>query len=175
MRDHFLSTAENLQSGLKQERKILSEWITRHAQINMNGYIQIEKVPPSEGLLYLIRAVSGQGGMVDRNSLIELRQRMKHLGFKAGTLGGAHIIKVGDQFLITRDPVIAKGRKGQKAPLGCHKLKRGGQIWDGRFLIENQHDRPLHVRPAWGFIDRLGRVVKEIPSEARPTLPVVLN
>ena len=171
--------AADLQVGLKQERSYLQAWVKDHVRFeSLYGYILLDTVPPREVLLHLLRAVSGQGGIIERTALKTLQSRMKKPDFKAATLGGAHIVKTEGLYLIARDPVIAKGRKGQQVPLGPQSLIQGHQIWDGRFSIYYSGQAPLIIQPEWGYLDPQGKpsdMAKEAPIWVRPTVPIVTD
>jgi len=126
----------------------------------------------------IIRAVSGQGNMVDGAALERLRGAMAASDFKAATLGGAQIIRKANSFLCVRDPVMAKGRRGQRGNIVRQSLAPGYHIWDGRFYIHNKSGEAVKVKPAWGYIETLmdkASILKQLPPEARPTLPVITS
>ena len=174
LRAHLLNAAVDLQAGLSEERQYLRDWMKRHADVHLNGYIQLGAIPPSEALLHLIRAVSGQGDMIDKAKLKSLRRNMAQTGFKGATLGGAHILKTKQSFILVCDPAHAKGRRGTHA-IAPMVLKQGPQIWDGRFLVHYSGADKLMLCPAWGHINRFEGQFSSVPAAARPTLPLVIN
>lgn len=174
LRTHVLGTAIELQAGLLEERQYLRDWINRHADLDPNGYIYLGAIPPSEALMHLIRAVSGQGDMIDKSKLKALRCKMAQTGFKAATLGGTHIVKSHQSFILVCDPAHAKGRRGTHA-IAPMALNQGRQIWDGRFLIQYKGADKLIVHPAWGRINEYQGQLNSVHAAARPTIPLVVN
>lgn len=178
----LLSTAFNMREALENEKKILREQFALIVKVYPNGYITLTGVPLPELMLQLLRAVSGQNGLIDRAKIKRLIGSMRKSIFKSATLGGALIAKTDIGFVICRDPVAVKGRRDKpKAHRALQKhlrlrLKSAPQIWDGRFSVYGQH---AHMGVLHNHADGLSKaqraVLKAIPAAARPTLPIMIS
>jgi tRNA(Ile)-lysidine synthase len=181
LRADLLATASDMRMALEDEKKILREQFALIGVVYSNGYIALTDIPLPELMLQLLRAVSGQNGLIDRAKIKRLIASMRKGMFKSATLGGALIAKIDNGFVICRDPVAVKGRRDKpKAHSALQKhlrlrLKPEPQIWDGRFSVHGQqaHMGVLHTHSD-GLSKAQRAELKVIPAAARPTLPVVL-
>ena len=84
--------------------------------MNPHGFIETKAVPPSELLLHILNAVSGQGGPIDAAKRASLCTEMESSDFKAATLSGAWVIRktqnTGHTYVFVRDRVAVAGRHG---------------------------------------------------------------
>jgi len=165
-------------SRLEDERRLLGTWLSRHGRIDPQGFVTLQRVPPTELLLHLLRAISGTGGPIDEAKREALCDAMNQPDFKAATLAGAWVTKIEDGYLITRDMAAVKPRAGETAALGAPILLPKGEayLWDGRFWLTAKRD-DIYVRPAFGDIERLAKSretqdLMSLPPDVRPTLPV---
>lgn len=171
-----LDTAQDMQAGRCRENADLSKWFEQYAAFSPHGFASITTVPPRQALLHLIRAISGQGGMVDPAALRRLQTAMVQPTFKAATLGGVQFIKTETTWLCVREPAIAKGRRGKTLGIMPQLLGAGCHLWDGRFEIRNKTAEDIQIMSAWGHIDvamAKFKALKSIPHEARPTTPLL--
>lgn len=181
LRADLLATASKMRMALEDEKKILREQFALIGEVHTSGYITLIDVPLPELMLQLLRAVSGQNGLIDRAKIKRLIGAMRKDLFKSATLGGALIAKTGSGFVICRDPVAVKGRRdNSKAHRALQKhlslrLIPEPQIWDGRFSVYGQQ---AHMGVLYNHSDGLSKAqrveLKKIPAYARPTLPVMI-
>ena len=174
-RQLLLETAADMQESRRAEHQLLSKLFAEYIKLSAQGFARLNHVPPCEALRHLIHIIGGQGHMIDTAALRRLRAQMQDKDFKAATLGGVQMIRGVDEILCVRDPVIIKGRRGQKAAMTARPVGPGGQIWDGRFAISYHGKSPLMIAPAYGKMKLLGARVKSVPPAARKTLPVVMS
>ena len=136
----LLNTAQDLQVGLAQETKHFREFLDKHTDIDDVGIISLNKLPPARLMTLFLRAASGTGGPIHKNSIAEIMKALKETDFPGGTLAGAYVMKRRGKIIIGRDPVAAKGRGNQPA-IPIRKLSpQETIIWDGRFKVQNAHE-----------------------------------
>ncbi|RKQ71785.1 tRNA(Ile)-lysidine synthase [Litorimonas taeanensis] len=163
---------------LDAERNGFKLWMAEHARIDPQGYFELASLPPLALLGPLLRMASGTGGPIDIGAVDTLISAMQKPDFTAATLAGAWIVKQADTFLVTRDKVAAKGRRGSVSALQATELQSGEPyVWDGRFLIQ-AHRPGIHVEPIFGKVEAVSKGLKsqdisEINSLVRPTLPLL--
>lgn len=177
----LLATASDMRTALEDEKKILREQFVLIGDVHVNGYVTLSDIALPELMLQLLRAVSGQNGLIDRAKIKRLIGSMRKDMFKSATLGGALIAKTNTGFVICRDPVAVKGRRDN--PKAHHALQKNlklrltpePQIWDGRFSVYGQqaHMGGLHNHSG-GLSKSQRTALKTIPAAARPTLPVMI-
>jgi len=174
----MLGTAREMSEGRRAENIRLKKWFELNVQVSAYGFIEMKAVPPREALLHILRISAGQGHMIDGVALERLKGAMATRHFKGATLGGAQIIRKANGFLCVRDPVMAKGRRGQGEAMAKQSLTPGHHIWDGRFYIHNRGSEAVEVKPAWGHIEAVldkFPILKQLPAEARPSLPLITS
>ena len=176
----LLNTQSENKHRLRAERRLFKDWMSRYGSLNPQGFIELSRVPPAELLLHFLRIASGTGGPVDAARRDALCESMGKTDFKAATLAGAWVLSTKDGFLITRDKVAVRGRRGvSKAGIQPVTLKKNRPyIWDGRFKIKAQTDN-ITIIPAFGYLQNLRKhtEIKELfdlPNAVRPNLPVYM-
>lgn len=176
LRTTLLNAAKDLHIGRQAENRRVDAWLRQYAGLHPMGFVTTTATPSVEGLFRLIRAVSGQGGDLDRAKLRRLVKDVRQTDFKAATLGGAHIERHPQGLLFCRDNVAVKGRNNQ-ARLGPQKFVNGLLVWDGRFLLRAPVG--FTVRPAYEQLQTLqadfGPTLKSLPPRVRATLPVIYD
>ena len=173
-----LEPVQDLQTGFDKERESLRAWSSNNMIIHKTGYVRFTSLPPVEVLFQSLRAVSGSGGPIDRSKIRALRRNMRTPDFRASTLSGCKVENFNDSFLLSRDPVSVKGRRGKPSVLGQYALTHEPHIWDGRYKVQSQN--PLWtIRPAHQLTPKLpkdlARNLKLIPASVRATLPVLFD
>lgn len=176
--DIVMEPLRDLQDGYDKERAYLKDWSEENMTVDKMGYVTFTDMPPLEILFHSLRAVSGTGGPIDRSKLRALRRKMSAPKFRASTLAGCKIEPYDEGYLLSRDPVSVKGRKGVPSVLGERELTDDPYIWDGRYKIQS-HNPHWTVKPAHQLSPKLPKdllqVLKENPSSVRASLPVLFD
>jgi len=181
----LLDTASELRQGLSQERDVLRDEFKSFVRVDDYGIIYLSAIPSTELLLHLLRAAGGQGTAIDRSRVKQIREDMHQPDFKAATLGGALLKPHENEFSICRDLVAVKGRHENSSiiPTGERVIEAYPQIWDGRYVHggvpsfggqgENRITSLYALRQTF---KKLGvKRFKNLPAQARPTLPAWLH
>ena len=169
----FLTTANEMQNGLRQEQQDLQAWLRKNADISDHGYVRLKARPRKVELGRLIHAVSGSGGVIDASALAALWDRMGRSDFKAATLSGCQVTTNQAGFLLVCEARRAKGRRElNEAPQG-REYSSGTYIWDNRFLVSYTGKKTVRAQHAFGHINRLTDYVRTVPVAARVTLPLI--
>lgn len=180
-RSELLLMAAEMRENMKTEKAMLREQFTRFGNIDTHGIITLTDIPLPELLYQCLRCASGQGGMIDRRRIRHLLSRMRDLGFKSATLGGALIAKDKNGFVICRDPVAVKGRQDSHhdrqatKPRLVFRLSHTPRVWDGRYLVTGPKRRSymgsVHQNMEL-LLPEQREMLKKIPRAAQLTLPV---
>ena len=165
----LMTTASDMQVGLRQEQQDLHAWLAKYADISDHGYIDLKARPRKVDLGRLIQAVSGFGGVIDASALSELWSRMGKPDFKAATLSGCQITANKAGYLLVCEARRAKGRRGLSDAPSVLKCSSGTHIWDHRFMVSYTGHEMVRVQHAFGHINRLTDDVRKIPAAARLT------
>lgn len=176
--DIVLEPVQELQTGFDKERQSLRAWSSANMIIHKSGYIRFKCLPPVEVLFQSLLAVSGRGGPIDRSKIRALRRKMRSPDFRASTLAGSKVEAYNKGYLLSRDPVSVKGRRGRPSLLGHYELTDNPYIWDGRYKVKSK-EPSWSLRPAYQLTPtlpkNLARTLKQIPASVRATLPVVFD
>lgn len=171
----LVTTADDLQAGLRQEQQELEGWIDTYADVSDHGFIRFKSIPPQHVLRRLIQAVGGRGRMVDSHALETLQAQMAKPSFKAATLNGCQITTHKTGYLLVCEASRAKGRKGHNSAPQPQEYSSGHYIWDQRFIISYTGKDVIKIGHAFGHIGRLADYMRPFPSVARLTLPLIEN
>ena len=180
LREDLLKQQKKAFQKLTAERRVFANWLTEHASIHEQGFVETDDVPPSELIQHILTAVSGQGGPIDAAKRVRLCADMSTPEFKAATLSGAWVVgkptAKGHSFVFLRDRAAVLGRSGA-AKLSSTQLKpHVPYIWDGRFMCTTKTD-DVHVEPVQGHLQNLRQLSEfkslfDLPAEVRGTLPL---
>ena len=181
----LLETAEELRKGVKKESEILQAEFKAFIRVDAYGVLYLAKIPSPELLAHLLRAAGGQGMPIDRGRIKRLRKEMGQSHFKAATLAGALVKPHESGYFICRDLVAVKGRHetSNSVSAGEEVIEAHPKIWDGRFVYGGV---PVVGREGKNKITSLYALrakfknlgpdqFKNLPAEARPTLPAWLR
>jgi len=178
MQDILLEPVADLNKGQATERGFLRNWAEDKMHVDALGYITLKSVPPVELLFQCIRAVSGTGGPIDRTKLRTVIAQMQARDFKAVTLAGSKVEAHMLGYLISRDMVAVKGRRGIPPVLTMTALDLRPKIWDGRYQVQSTQ-AGWSVKPAYKLTPHLPKTLQadllSVPASARPTLPVLFD
>lgn len=184
LRASLLEQQIGLRERLAQERQEHAIWLREYARLDPQGYIETRAVPPSELLLHLLNAASGQGGPIDSTKRERLCRDMSAPDFKAATLGGGWVIRKprlraqGEchSFVFLRDRVAVSGRSDISR---LHPLKLEPHVdafWDGRFFCRAKR-KGISIEPGLGHLQKLRQLPEfktffDIPKDIRESLPI---
>ncbi|WP_371395653.1 tRNA lysidine(34) synthetase TilS [Fretibacter rubidus] len=179
LRASMLALGVEARAGLEAERATLRSTMNNRFKIDPNGFIQMVFPVTSRFLTLCLEAVGGQGGMIARDKLARLSERLKTENHVTVTLAGCQIIKNDRDVIIIRNPGAVVARADKAAIPSRMRLTKGIPIlWDGRWWI-TAHLDGLSVSPLQGHISALpapiAAVVKDIPTKVRPTLPLIFK
>ncbi|MEP3890467.1 MAG: tRNA lysidine(34) synthetase TilS [Hellea sp.] len=181
----LLETAEELRHGVDKEREILQAEFKASIRVDAYGILYLAKIPSPELLAHLLRAAGGQGMPIDRGRVKRLRKEMMQSNFKAATLAGALVKPHKSGYFICRDLVAVKGRHETTRPVSAGEdvIEAYPKIWDGRYVhggvpgfVGEGENRITSLYVLRTTIKNLGPDrFKNLPAEARPTLPAWLQ
>lgn len=179
LRSDLLAQQKVALSRLRQERREMSDWLSRFANISSQGFVETSSVPSAELLLHILNSVSGGGNPIDAAKRQRLAKALAEPGFAGTTLAGAWALKTSDGFVFTRDMVAVKGRRNQNEICGRldTELEPERQcLWDGRFLIQ-AGAKKITIKPAFGNMNKFRqateiKALNSFISEVRACLPV---
>ena len=187
LRSDLLSQQKEMRARLTAERQVHGLWLTQHAKITAQNYVETDAVPPAELLLHILNCVSGRGGPIDAAKRARLCREMESPDFKSATLGGAWVVRKtrgsevgsGHGFVFLRDRVAVTGRE-VTARLKPVTLKEDSlTLWDSRFLCRAKTD-DMRIQLASGHLQRLRQLPEfkplfDIPKEVRESLPIFFH
>lgn len=176
-RDNLLTAARDLQAGRRSEQRRLARWCVQNVQFH-DGYVCVQKLPPSFLFGSILRAVGGSGRIGQADKLARLLEAMGRTDFRSMTLWGTQVCRVKDGFLVMREPVFAKGRRGGHAPIPAMPVSSTPYIWDGRYQVNS--DIPgLSICPGYAYkraqLTAFSSAVKTIPPKGSLSLPVLAD
>lgn len=185
LRQEMIDLGADIRCGRRAERARFASVIKRGVSADEFGCLYIQTPVAPYLLGRLLRAASGANTTASTAPLKSLRAAMAAPDFKGATLGGALVMpreraSGAGGFVISRDPVMAFGRKGQ-APLAARAPAQEDMMWDGRFALNHIAGREpnMSVSVAAGRLGALSPVLKRglkaCPVQARPTLPLFLK
>ena len=170
LRRDMLHLCRDMQAARTQESVWLKSEFRRCVSADEFGNIYLTSLPPHQLISRLICAVSGCDEKPRGAALLRLKQVMTKPKFTSASLGGTIISADKKGWLISRDPVIARGRGGVAA-LATASLS-GRVLWDGRFWIEGDGE----ISPtgeAWIKAPKpLKSAIMSCPVRARAGLPL---
>lgn len=176
LRQDLLQTQKHERRRLSKERAGHAAWLSQHAVISDQNYVETDAVPEPEVLLHILRSVAGTGGPIDRVRRVNLVKRLTHRDFQAATLAGAWVVKRPNGFLFTRDKVAVSGRDTHSALGERYVLQHETAIWDGRFIIQVK-SKGVWIEPAFGNGCNIRQSIEKdkflgCPEQVRPSLPL---
>jgi len=178
----LLAGQAELRTGLTQERHRLGEFARKHVEIDANGVMMLSKICSPELLYHLLRAVSGEGRLINRAKIKRLLQFMHTARFTSATLGGALIRRNPSDlgFILCRDVGAVTGRKdAQHLPPRRLNMRFDAkpQIWDGRYLFRGPSEYSISTIDAVRDImtDLDIKRLRDHPAAVRQTLPAIIK
>ena len=180
LRADLIRQQATARARLTTERQTHGSWLADHAIIHPQGFIQTDAVPPTELLLHVLNAVSGQGGPIDSAKRARLCTDMTSPNFNAATLSGAWVLRnnsaQGHNYVFLRDRVAVTGRRDVAGLRHMTLQKQTLAVWDGRFYCKSKTD-DVRIEPAFGHLQKLRQLPEfktlfEHPADVRTTLPV---
>ena len=180
LRGDLIRQHATARARLTAERQTHALWLADHAVIHPQGFIETDAVPPSELLLHILNAASGQGGPIDSAKRKRLCTDMISPSFKAATLSGAWVLRKdvgkGHNYVFLRDRVAVTGRRGISQQPAVTLEKNALTVWGGRFYCRAKADN-IHVETAFGHLQKLRQLPEfkslfYLPSEVRSILPI---
>jgi tRNA(Ile)-lysidine synthase len=143
-------------------------------EVSVDGRVEIPRSASAARLAAAIACASGGSGMLRRERVERLQDRLSQTTDITATLGGARIVAARDKVTIGRDA-------GESARGGLPDLDlKAGEtvVWDGRFEL-TAHAAGLNAGPLKGRIAALPpaerAALKRVPAWARPALPAVFG
>ena len=176
--DMLLETANDLSTGLAEERHLFGNFIKKHVTINLSGIVESRTLPPPALLGFLCLIAAGRGGPLDQRKAARLHRAMRQPDFDAQTFAGCQILSAENSIFIGPAPSLFRGRANKPALTSMSVPPGQNLIWDGRFSIRSNR-AGLTVCPLWGHIQKLPGAahsrLKTIPAPFRGALPAVMN
>jgi len=93
MRADLLSQQKRMRARLTEERQTHGAWLSKHARLAPQGFMETDAIPAPELLAHILNIVAGRGGQIDAASCARLCREMESCDFKASTLGGAWVVR----------------------------------------------------------------------------------
>lgn len=178
LRDRCLNEGDKNRRKRQAEDDYSRRWLG-HGRVNYNqaGALtfdvsyRLDLQAPT--LADMIMCAGGRARRPDMASVERLLLHIKPRAFKARTLGGAMIERVGEDIVISREPSAVLGRQDAPASIICLKPKVE-LIWDRRFLVFTSA-QGICAGPLWPLRgqldDKARRVLKTYLPTVRQTLP----
>ena len=183
LREDLLTQQKKASQKLINERRTHANWLTDHAVLHEQGYVETKAVPPSELLQHILNAVSGRGGPIDAVKRKRLCTDMAGLDFNSATLSGAWVLRKptadGHSIVFLRNRVAVLGRGGVPKLSPIQLTPNVPHVWDSRFMCTAKTS-DIRVEPVQGHLQSLRQLSEfkplfELLAEVRGTLPLYFH